>query len=222
MMKNIKCCALVAGLFAWVVWGNGLAMAEDAKALYENNFEQAAVGSVPADFLVLDGGFAVKEEAGNKFLELPGAPLDSFGALFGPTQKSNVAVSARIKGTNKGRRYPTFGVGLNGQGGYKLRVSPGKKELEIYKGDEAVASVPYEWKSGGWTMMRLQIVKAGEEWKVEGKAWAQGAAEPSQAMVTFADKQEPSAGRASIWGSPYATTPIQFDDLVVRAVTPAK
>lgn len=104
MMKNFKCCALVAGLFAWAVWGNSLTMAEEAKPLYENNFEQAAVGSVPADFLVLDGGFAVKEEGGNKFLELPGAPLDSFGALFGPTQKSNVAVSARINGTNKGRR----------------------------------------------------------------------------------------------------------------------
>ncbi len=100
------------------------------------NFEQAETGTVPEDFLVLDGGFAVKQEEGNKFLELPGAPLDSFGALFGPSEKSDVAVSARIRSTNKGRRYPTFGVGLNGQSGYKLQVSPGKKALEIYKGDD--------------------------------------------------------------------------------------
>ncbi len=222
MMKNYKCIVVIGVLFGWAVGGSGLALAEGAKALYENNFEQAAVGSAPADFLVLDGGFAVKEEGGNKFLELPGAPLDSFGALFGPTQKSDVAVAARIKGTNKGRRYPTFGVGLNGQGGYKLRVSPGKNALEIYKGDEAVASVPYDWKSGEWTMMRLQVMKVGDLWKVEGKAWAQGGSEPAQTMVSFEDKQEPSAGRASIWGSPYATTPIQFDDLAVRAVAAAK
>src|SRR5436189_6012641 len=80
--------------------------------LYENNFEKAEVGKVPADFLVLDGGFVVKEEGGNKFLELPGAPLDTFAVQFGPTESSGVAVSARINSTSKGRRYPTFGVGL--------------------------------------------------------------------------------------------------------------
>lgn len=214
-MKNYKCIVVVGVLLGWVAGSSGLAMADEAKALYENNFEKAAVGTAPADFLVLDGGFIVKEEEGNKYLELPGAPLDSFGALFGPTEKTDVVVSARIKGTNKGRRYPTFGVGLNGQGGYKLRVSPGKKALEIYKGDEAVASAPYDWKSGEWTTVRLQVVKSGEGWKVEGKAWSRGATEPAQPMVLYEDKQEPSAGRASIWGSPYATTPIQFDDLVV-------
>src|SRR5215468_6518392 len=67
--------------------------------LYENNFEKAEVGNVPADFMVLDGGFAVKEEAGNKFLELPGAPLDSFGVQFGSTESSNLCVSARIFAT---------------------------------------------------------------------------------------------------------------------------
>jgi hypothetical protein len=36
--------------------------------------------------------------------------------------------------------------------------------------------------------------------------------------VTFAEKSEPNAGRASIWGNPFAGTPIDFDDLVVSAV----
>lgn len=188
------------------------------KPLYEMNFEQAKTGAVSEDFMIIDGAFEVKQEEGNKFLELPGTPLDSYGALFGPTEKSDVAVSARIRSTNKGRRYPTFGVGLNGQSGYKLQVSPGKKALEIYKGDTVAASVPYDWKSGEWTMLRLQIAKAGEVWKVEGKAWIQGAAEPAQAMVSYEEKTEPSPGRASIWGNPYATTPIQYDDLVLKSV----
>src|SRR5436190_9379313 len=110
--------------------------AADAHIIYENNFEKAEVDKVPQDMLVLDGAFAVKEEAGNKFLELPGAPLDTFGALFGPTESTNLIVSARVFGTSKGRRLPTFGIGLNGVGGYKLQVSPGKKLLELYKGDE--------------------------------------------------------------------------------------
>src|SRR3989441_4004925 len=127
-MKKKTCLVLVAGL----AFG---AFAQQAKPLYENDFEKAALGKVPDDFLVLDGQFAVREEGGNKFLELPGAPLDTFGALFGPTEKEGVAVSARIFGTGKGRRYPTFAVSLNGVGGYKLQVSPAKKLAELYKGD---------------------------------------------------------------------------------------
>src|SRR5881396_1767412 len=129
------------------------AVAQQAKPLYENDFEKAALDKVPDDFLVLDGQFAVKEEGGNKFLELPGAPLDAYGVLFGPTEKEGIAVSARIFGTGKGRRYPTFAVGLNGQGAaaYRLQVSPAKKALELFKGDELKATVSYEWQSGAWT-----------------------------------------------------------------------
>ncbi len=221
-MKITDVIKAVVVLTTVVLTGNRLVMADDAKPLYGMNFEQAEVGKVPEDFLVLDGGFAVKEEGGNKFLELPGAPLDSFGVLFGPTEKSDVSVSARIRGTNHGRRYPAFGVGLNGQSGYRLQISPGKKALEIYKGDLMVASTPYEWKPGEWTIFQFQIVKAGEVWKLAGKVWVQGAVEPAQAMVAYDEKEEPSPGRASIWGDPFATTPIQFDDLVVRPVPEGK
>ncbi len=196
-------------------------LAEDAKPLYENNFEQAGIGTVPDGLLVLDGDFAVKTDGTNKFLELPGEPLDTFGVIFGPAEKSDVAVSARINGTSHGRRGPVFGVGLNGQSGYKLEYSGGKKALEIHKGDAIVASAPFEWKSGEWTRFRLQVRKSGDAWKVEGFAW-QGDAEPPAATISYDDKTEPNAGRASIWGLPYSGTPIQFDDLVVKQVEPGK
>ena len=215
--------SIVAGMMLLALVSNkGVALAGETKPLYQNNFEKAEVGKVPEEFLVLDGEFTVKEENGNKFLELPGAPLDSFGLLFGPTEKSDFAVSARINGTKKGRRYPTFGVGLNGQGGFRMLVSPGKGALELYEGDNVVASVPYEWKSGQWTMLWLRISKPGDAWKIEGKAWEQGATEPAQPMISFEAKKEPSAGRASIWGNPYATTPIQYDDLLVTRTGPGK
>jgi len=221
-MKLVRAIKAAVVLTAVAMTGNRLAMAQDPKPLYEMNFEQAEVGKVPEGFLVLDGAFEVKQEEGNKFLELPGAPLDSFGVLFGPTEKSGVSVSARIRSTGKGRRYPAFGVGLNGQSGYRLQVSPGKKALEIYKGDLVVASTPYDWKSGEWTMFQFQIVKAGTVWKLAGKVWVQGAAEPAQAMVSYDEKEEPSPGRASVWGNPFATTPIQFDDLAVNSVPEGK
>ena len=208
--------------FCWaLVLGGSACLADDAKPLYENDFEKAEMGKVPEDMMVLDGGFEVKQENGNKFLELPGAPLDTYNILFGPTVKSEVSVSARIRGTSHGRREPTFAVGLNGQGGYRLQVSASKNELEIFKGDESVAHVAFQWKSGTWTMLKLQVAKSGNIWKIEGKAWAQGSEEPKKPMISYDETKEPNPGRASIWGSPFSNTPIQYDDFVVKSVAPA-
>jgi len=215
-MKTIKRAVALAGMI-WLM-AAGLVQAAENKPLYENDFQSAEAGKVPDDFLVLDGAFAVKSDGTNKFLELPGAPLDSFGVLFGPTEKEDIEVTARIKSSSKGRRYPTFGVGLSGQEGYKLQVSPAKKLLELYKADEVIGSVGFDWKSGQWTKLKLVVRKAGKDWVVEGKAWTQGTKEPESAMISSDQKFPPPAGRASIWGQPYATTPIQFDDLVVKQV----
>src|SRR6267378_2783001 len=97
-----------------------------AKPLYQNNFEKAEAGKVPDDMMVIGGDFTVIGDGTNKVLELPGAPLDSFALLFGPTETADVAVGARMFGTAKGRHGPTFGVGLGGVGGFKLQMSPGK------------------------------------------------------------------------------------------------
>src|SRR5438094_6465790 len=210
------------GAFAWVVGLACSAVGQSAKAIYENDFDKAELDKVPDDFLVLDGQFAVKEAGGNKFLELPGAPLDAYGVLFGPTGKEGIAVSARIFGTGKGRRYPTFAVGLNGQGAaaYRLQVSPAKKALELFKGDEVKAAVPYQWQSGAWVRLRLQVRKVKDgQWRVEGKAWVDK--EPSAWLVSFDEREQPVAGKASVWGSPYATTPIRFDDLKVASARDA-
>jgi hypothetical protein len=193
------------------------------KILYENNFEKAELEKVPAEFLVLDGGFTVKQEGTNKFLELPGAPLETFGVLFGPTVESDVEVSARIRGAAKGRRFPTFAVGLNGVGGYKLQVSPAKKAVELFRGDELVATAPFEEKVGPWMNLHLQLCKISEaQWKIEGSVWPENSVEPKNPFIVFNDKIKPLAGRASIWGSPFAGTPIQFDDLKVVALTGKK
>jgi hypothetical protein len=186
--------------------------------LFQNNFEKAAVGSLPEDFLVLDGEYSIKESEGNKYLELPGAPLDTFGVLFGPTTNAGVCVSARIYGTAKGRRYPQFAVGLDGQNGYKLKVSPAKDAVEIYKGDESAASAPFHWKPGSWTMFKLRVRQTdGPAWKIEGKVWAQTEAEPKDWMIVLEEKTEPRPGRASLWGSPVSGTPIRFDDLLLTS-----
>jgi len=185
--------------------------------LYENDFEKAEVGKFPEELKFPTGEFAVGEEGGNKFLELPGAPLDSFSVQFGPTETSGVSVSARIYGTARGRRYPTFGVGLNGVGGYRLQISPGKKALELYKDLDVKASIACEWKPGKWLCFRCQIRKLSDaSWKIEGKVWSADGVEPKDWMIHFDEPEEPVPGRASIVGSPFAGTPIYYDDLKVE------
>jgi hypothetical protein len=202
-----------------VVGLSGSVSAQATKTLYKNDFEKAAAGKVPDDFLVIDGGFSVKEEGGHKFLELPGAPLETFGVLFGPTEQENVTVTARIHGTGKGRRFPTFAVGLSGVSGFRLQVSPAKKALELFKGDTPKNSVPFEWASGQWTRLKLQIRKVKEgEWNVEGKAWPADAKEPGW-LISIDETEQPIAGRAALWGSPFAGTPIRYDNLAVTSVS---
>jgi hypothetical protein len=182
--------------------------------VYKNDFQSAEPGKLPQEMMVIDGGFTVGEEGGNKFIELPGAPLDTFGLLFGPTEKENRTVSARIFGTSKGRRAPTFSVGLGGVGGYKLQASPSKKLLELYRADAVKTSVPFDWQTGKWTHLALTLKKTNDsEWTLEGRAWTEGSAEPGAPTLKFTETEQPVAGRAYIGGSPYATTPIRYDDL---------
>ena len=61
--------------------------------------------------------------------------------------------------------------------------------------------------------------KSGAGWVIEGRAWPAGSKEPEKPLITIDEPKEPSAGRAGLWGSPYAGTPIRFDDLLVK---PAK
>src|SRR5215510_14433469 len=67
----------------------------DGSVLYENNFEKEEQGKPPADMLVVDGKFSVKTDETNKFLDLPGARLDSYSVQFGPAETNGVLVSAR-------------------------------------------------------------------------------------------------------------------------------
>jgi hypothetical protein len=190
-----------------------------AKAAYENNLENAVVGQVPADFLVLNGTFSVQQADGNKFLEVPGAPADDYAVLFGPSEKDGLAVTARVYGTATGRRFPVLAVGLNGLGGYELQVAPAKQALELFKGEERVLSVPYRWESGTWTMLQLQVRKVGDaHWMIEGKAWKHATPEPGPWMIAYDEKNEPPAGRPLISGHPFSGTPIRFDDLVIRRI----
>ncbi len=201
--------ALLIGLAALTTYA--------AEPLYQTNFEKTKTGEVPEDFLVLDGDFAVKQSNGNKYLELPGAPLDAFGFMFGPSARHGNEISARMFGTKKGRRFPVFGVALNGVNGYRLQVAPAKRAIELLKGSAVVAKVPFRWGGGEWVRLALRVEQTGAaEWTVSGRVWADSKKAPAKPTITHTETKEPRNGKPSIWGSPYSGTPIRYDDIVVK------
>ena len=191
------------------------------KMLFETDFESAQADSVPEELMVLAGQFSVEETGGNRALELPGNPLEDFGALFGPAQSDGVAVRARIRSESTKRLAPRFGVGLCGVAGYRLLVAPGQNGLQLLKDQQVLASAPFDWKSGTWTSLHLQVRKISEgKWIIEGRAWTDGTPEPKDWSISSEVSEAPPAGKASIWGAPYSGKPILFDDLNVIPLSP--
>jgi len=183
---------------------------------YFTDFHDSTAGKVPDDLMVLNGDFTIGEDHGKKFLEVPGEPLDTFGCLFGPADFTTGQVSAMIAGQSSGKRFPEFGVGSNDTGGFKIWLLPGQSRLELRKGDETKATATYSWRSAAWTHIEIRVERAGEKhWRVEGKAWPDGAAEPTQWMLSIDETEAPAPGRASVWGAPYSGKPIRFTNLAV-------
>ena len=195
-----------------------IASAAESQTVYHNDFQTNQTGKLPEDMLVLDGNFSIKSEGTNKFLQLPGAPLDTFSVQFGPVETNPACVSAQIRSTAKRRRAPAFGVGLYGVAGFRLQLSAAKQSLEIRKDQTSLASVPFDWKSGEWTILRLQARSLPHNmWKIEGKAWSKGQPEPPAFQVSAEYQADsPLTGRCAVFGSPFAGTPIQFDELTVE------
>lgn len=203
---------------------SGLARADEAEKKpvpFVQDFETAALGEAPDGVMEIEGTFTVVEEEGKKFLRVGIEPLAENGIVLGPSMKAGGTVEAKIRAFKKRRSYPRFGVGLHGISGYRLRVVPSGSAIELLKNEEVVATKPYEWQADGWTNLKLEIKKAGEQWSIRAWVWpvADGddGKQPAAASIEHTDKEAPGQGKASLWGSPYSGRPIDFDDIKVSA-----
>jgi len=189
------------------------------KPKYPITFETFSEEDLYEKFMILDGDFRIKKVESNTLLELSPTPLNTYGLLFGSTQMDNIVVSVRIRSESVKRRVPRFGIGVNGIRGYKLRGNPSRRVLELVQGEEVKKRSKYKWISGQWTWLRLQIRRVQDgRWMVEGKVWPDGQKEPTSWMISQVETEKPIPGRPSIWGTPYSSRPIQFDDLSIARI----
>jgi hypothetical protein len=117
-----------------------------ATPVFTEDFSKAERASFPRP----DGvGRPVLGEGGaaGRYLELPGAPLESYAAMFGPANKENWSARRGFQPRARDGVFRCSGVSINGVGGYRAQVAPAKKELELLKGDETVAKAPFVWEN---------------------------------------------------------------------------
>ncbi len=189
------------------------ALAGDVKKL-SYDCENWAEGEPPTEVFVVDGTIRIKQKDGNKVIEIGSDPLVDGCALLGSSANGSARIQVRILASKSGRSYPRFGIGIHGQSGYRLIVFCAKKELQLVKNDEVIKSAPFEWASDAWINLKLEALKDAQgKWSIAGKAWPAGAAEPAAAQIKHEDSNLKGQGKCSIWGTPFAGTPIFFDDM---------
>lgn len=189
------------------------------KKIYAEDFQKEPLGELSDDFLTLDGQFQIiKNDKGNKSVELAGEPLGDHGFLFGEYLESNIRVRCKILAKKKRRSYPSFGLGIHGVGGYQLRVSPAKRKIEILFEEEVVSQKEFRWLGDGkWTALELSLSSNNKKdaWKLEGFVWEQGKKKPKTPIISYPIEEEPFGGESSVFGTPYSGHPILFDDLEI-------
>jgi hypothetical protein len=189
---------------------------------FEEKFSEHAVGSEPENLFILDGAYAVTEKENDKRLTLPGSPVGEFGLLFGPrVREKSLSLSFSFLTSRQGRRYPSLAAGLGGVRSYRLRFNAATKEILLFRGENEIGKIAFQWESGVWWHIRFQAIPSGEqETRIGLKYWKRGEEEPAEWLVEVIDQNAFAGGKCALWGYPYAGTPIHFDDLKIESKTP--
>ncbi len=183
----------------------------------EIDLEKLREGDVPQEIFVIDGSIQIKIRQGRKVIEISGdKPEVDAGAVLGPASIGAAKIEARVYASKAGRSFPKFGVGVHGQTGFRLFIVPARTQLQLMKGDEVIIAVPFAWKTKTTVKLRLAFSPASAgKWLVTGKAWPDETEEPAEAQINHKITSPAPRGQSSIWATPYAGTPVDFDQIKV-------
>ena len=193
-------------------------MGSSWKLEFHENFASCGIGQEPDSLFILDGHYSVQEESkGQKYLQLPGTPMGDFGLLFGPRIKDRgLALRFSFFGTQKGRRMPSIAAGIGGVRALRLRLNPAARSLVISHDETILKQVPFVWKDGIWWDVFFQATPSTKGLTlIKCKLWPKQEQEPKAWFLEEEFKHEYEGGKCALWGIPYASTPILFDDLFI-------
>lgn len=182
------------------------------------DFEGLELGYPPDELFIIDGNFEVVAHESGKVLRVPPDPIIECGLLFGKSSKGAMTAEAKVLASKRGRRsFPRFGLGVHGISGFRVRVVPAQKRIELVHQEEVIKTSAFPWKSGSWCRMKLRLSQNQDgRPKVQAWVWMEGQKEPEKANLDFeGEPGKSSQGKASIWGTPYSGKEILFDDLKV-------
>ena len=101
-----------------------------------------------------------------------------------------------------------------------MMVNAAKKQIELVKSDEVVATAPFVWTSDSWVNLKLEAKWDGAEgpWVVVASAWVEGA-EPAAPLISHKDESGmKGSGKCGLWGTPYSEQPIYFAEVKAMVV----
>ena len=180
---------------------------------YSPDFAAVPEGDPPGEIFVVDGVVRIASHEGKKMLSITGEkPEVDSGVVLGPSAAGSAKITARIFASKAGRTQPKFGIGVHGQTGFRLLVFPAKKELQLVKNDEVIASTPYDWKSASWITLQLEARRtSADQWLVTGAIWSDGVQPPEKPQISHRASALSTHGQCSLWGLPLSGTPVYFD-----------
>lgn len=201
----------------------GPAAAADAK-LKEFNIDCNGwdEGVPPDDLFVVEGTIKIVTKDGSKAIMIDPVPIVDATAQIGDSAAGTSIIQAKVLASKKGRSYPRFGVSVHGLSGHRLFVNCAKKQLELIKSDEVVASAPYTWTSDAWTQIKLEVVLGADgNWQISGKAWPGDGQEPTDPQIKHQEPKDKikGNGKAAIWGTPFSELPIYIDEVKLKVAT---
>lgn len=196
-----------------------IAVAEETKT-FSFDCEAWAEGTPPQEVFVVDGNIKIAAKDGGKAIVIDPNPITDATAQLGDAANGSASITVKVFASKKGRSMPRFGVSAHGMNGFRLMVNPARKTLELVRTDEVIKSVPFAWTTDTWTKLRLEVKKTGDAaWSIAGRAWPAEGEEPKEPLILHTDTTLKGQGKSAIWGTPYAETPIYFDDIKIEVST---
>ncbi len=184
---------------------------------WNEDFESAAVDTVPRHWIAATGKFKVREVEGNKVLvKLADNPfLRRARVYMGPSNLSDYTIMADIRASEKRRQMGNAGVVAQR---YKLVLFGNHQRLELHSWQaepKRTVKTSFAWEPDTWYRMKLQVENLDDGTaRARGKVWPASEEEPSAWTIEKVDPQPNVQGSPGIYAD--APAEIFFDKLEVK------